>query len=286
MATNGGVMTLVNVDMTTAGKNSGVIATDRGSGAITVTGGTVIASGADSPAIYSTGAITVSDATLTASGAEAAVIEGANSITLENSDLSSTMEGKWGVMIYQSMSGDAEGTEGIFTMTGGSLAYTSTTGPLFYVNNSTGVITLKGVEVTAASGVLIDASANSRWGTSGANGGTVFFRANGQMLAGDMTADAVSSITAILQNGSSLTGAINPDNAAKAANLTLDATSSWTVTADAYLTCLTLEAGVSGDAITNITGNGHAVYYDASTCPDLGGATYTLNGGGVLTPAG
>jgi hypothetical protein len=137
MATNGGEMTLANVDMTTAGKNSGVIATDRGSGTINVTGGTVIAKGADSPAIYSTGAITVSDATLTASGAEGAVIEGANSITLKDSDLTSTMEGKWGVMIYQSMSGDAEGTQGVFTMTGGSLAYTSTTGPLLYTWSET-----------------------------------------------------------------------------------------------------------------------------------------------------
>jgi len=48
-----------------------------------------------------------------------------------------------GVMIYQSMSGDAQGTKGTFTMTGGSLAYTATDGPLFYVTNSTAVILLK-----------------------------------------------------------------------------------------------------------------------------------------------
>lgn len=284
MATNGGVMTLTNVNMTTAGKNSGVIATDRGGGTITVTGGTVVAKGVDSPAIYSTGAIAVSDAKLIASGAEAAVIEGANSIILNNSDLSSTLEGKWGVMIYQSMSGDAEGTQGIFTMTGGSLAYTSTTGPLFYVNNSTGVITLKGVNVTAASGILIDASANSRWGASGSNGGTVIFAADAQTLVGDMMADAISSITASLQNGSSLTGSINADNTAGAANLTLDATSTWTVTADSHLTALSTP-GVSGDSVTNIIGNGHTVTYDASACPDLGGKTYALVEGGALTPA-
>jgi len=44
------------------------------------------------------------------------VIEGSNSITLDDVDLSSTYEDKWGVMIYQSFSGDAEGGEGTFTL--------------------------------------------------------------------------------------------------------------------------------------------------------------------------
>lgn len=284
MATNGGVMTLTNVDMTTAGPHSGVIATDRGGGVITVTGGAVLAKGADSPAIYSTGKISVADAQLTATGAEAAVIEGANSIVLNNVALSSSVADKWGVMIYQSFSGDAEGSQGAFSMTGGSLAYTSATGPLFYVNNATGVITLQGVKVTAASGVLVDASANSRWGASGANGGTVILTADGQTLAGNMTADKISSITVTLQNGSSLTGAINTARTAKAVNLTLDATSRWSVTADSYVTCLTIP-NLSGDSITTIIGNGHTVYYDQGACPALDGKTYSLAGGGALTPA-
>ena len=125
MATGGGSMTLSNVEMTTAGKNSGAIATDRGGGIITTTGCTVTAKGVDSPAIYSTGAISVANSTLLATGAESAVIEGANSITLTDSSLSSTKAGKWGVLIYQSMSGDAEGAEGTFTMTGGTLALTA-----------------------------------------------------------------------------------------------------------------------------------------------------------------
>jgi hypothetical protein len=286
MATNGGVMTLADVDMNTAGPHSGAIATDRGGGAITVTGGSVITSGQDSPGIYSTGDITVTGATITATGAESAVIEGANTITLVDTDLSSSLADKWGVMIYQSMSGDAQGTEGVFTMTGGSLANTAATGPLFYVNNSTGVITLKGVKVTAASGTLVDASANSRWGNSGSNGGNVILTADGQTLSGDMTADKISTVTATLQNGSTLTGAIDTAHTAKAVNLTLDATSSWGVTADSYLTCLSDTDGILGTTVTNFVGNGHTVYYDTSACPALGGKTYTLNGAGTLMPTG
>ena len=181
MATAGGSLTLNSVDIDTAGANSAPIATDRGSGTITVSGGTAIATGADSPGIYSTGVIKVTNGVITATGAEAAVIEGGNSITLIDTDLLSSKEGKWGAMIYQSMSGDAEGTEGTFTMTGGSLKYTSTSGPLFYVTNSTGIITLEGVNTAVASGTLVKAAAGN-WGTSGSNGGTVMLTADGQTL--------------------------------------------------------------------------------------------------------
>lgn len=284
MATLGGEMTLTNVDMVTTDAHSGAVATDRGSGTITVTGGTVTTSGQDSPGIYSTGVITVTGAQVEATAAEAAVIEGGNTITLVDTDLTTTVADKWGVMIYQSMSGDAEGTRGVFTMTGGSLTATAKTGPLFYVNNSTGVITLKSVTVAAASGVLVDASANSRWGTSGANGGNVELTADSQALTGDMTADNISTLAVTLQNGSTLTGAINNANTAKSVSLTLDASSAWTLTADSYVTTLT-GASISGGAVTNINGNGHTVYYDSAASPELGGKTYTLNGGGALQPA-
>ena len=132
------------------------------------------------------------------------MIKGANSITLVDTDLSSSLAAKWGVMIYQSFSGDAQGTHGVFTMTGGSLANTAATGPLFYANNSTGEVTLKRVKVTAASGILADASANSRWGNSGSNGGNFVLTADQQTLDGDMTADNISTIAVTLQNNSAL----------------------------------------------------------------------------------
>jgi hypothetical protein len=286
MATLGGSMILTNVNMLTTDAHSGAIATDRGGGTITVTGGTVLTSGQDSPGIYSTGNITVSDATITATGAESAVIEGANAITLTHTTLTSSIEGKWGVMIYQSFSGDAEGSEGVFTMTGGSLEHTATTGPLFFVTNTTGVITLSGVDVTVGSGTLVEAGGTDRWGNSGENGGTVIFTADAQTLTGNLVADSISTITATLQNGSSLTGSINPDNSAQAVTLTLDEASAWNVTADSYLTCLADSGGISGSSMTNIVGNGHTVFYDSGVCTELGGQTYTLSGGGYLQPAG
>ena len=280
MATQTGTMTLTNVTMTTAGGSASAIATDRGGGTITVTGGTVATSGGNSAGIYSTGAITVTGTTFKSTGAEAAVIEGANSITLTDVSLTSTLE-KWGVMIYQSMSGDASGTRGVFTMSGGLLTYTPAAGPLFYVTNSTGVITLKSVAVTANSGVLLK-SASGAWGAAGYNGGTAIFTADAQTLAGNIVADSSSTLTLTLKNGSSLTGSINTEKTAKAADLTLDSTSKWSLTADSYLSTL------SAASIANIAGNGHNAYYDATLSGNtwLGGKIHSLLNGGSLSPAG
>ncbi len=203
MATLGGRLLLTNVNMITAFAHSGAIATDRGGGTIQVTGGIVTTSGQDFPGIYSTGDIIVTGTKISATGSEAAVIEGANSITLTDTALSSSFAGKWGVMIYQSMSGDAQGTEGTFTMTGGSLSDSAVDSPLFFVTNSTAKIILKAVKFSAASGILVKAGATTRWGNSGANGGAAILTADGQILTGNMIADNISTITAALQNGSS-----------------------------------------------------------------------------------
>ena len=276
-ATVGGAITCTDVDISTQGAHCGAIATDRGSGTITVTGGTMSTAGEGSPAVYSTGNITVSDATLTATGSEAAVIEGKNSITLNNCILTGMK--KCGVMLYQSFSGDAEVGTSVFTMNGGSL--TAAVGPLFYSTNTNAVFNLNGVELTGNSGTLLTASAD-RWGTEGSNGATVAFNANGQVLDGNITCDNVSSVTVTLQSGTTLTGAINAENTAGMMALALDSSSTWNVTGTSYLTTLTDD----DSTLSNIDDNGYTVYYDSSNSANswLESKTYDLNGGGKLTP--
>jgi hypothetical protein len=227
--------------------------------------------------IYSTDVITVTDAKITSTGSEAAVIEGFNSITLKDTTIAGVTGSTGGVMIYQSMSGDA--TTGTFTMTGGLL--TSSGGPVFFVTNTDGVIKLTGVMVTSTSDTLIKAAGTSRWGTSGKNGGTVQFAADTESLSGNLVTDNISSIELTLQNTSSFSGSIN------SAALTLDATSTWIVTGDSVLTSLADAGVISGTSITNIYGNDHTVTYDVSLAANsaLGGKTYSLNGGGTLVPA-
>jgi hypothetical protein len=276
-ATNSATLTLTNVIIHTAGGSSAAIATDRGGGTINVTGGTFATTGTTAPGIYSTGSITVSGAAISATGSEGAVIEGANSITLTNTTLSGSV--KRGVMIYQSMSGDASGTQGLFTMTGGS--FSAATGPLFYVTNSTGVIKITGVTTAVTSNVLINAAAD-QWGTTGSNGGTVIFTADSEAISGNITCDNISSISLTLQNKTTLTSTI--DSAA----ISIDASSKWIVTGNSIITTLTDASGISGTTITNITGNNNNVYYNSALSGNsyLGGKTYSLVNGGYLMPEG
>lgn len=276
-ATLSGSINCTDVDITTEGQHCAAIATDRGSGTINVTGGTMTTAGEGSPGIYSTGNITVSDSVITATGSEAAVIEGKNSISIVNVTLAG--EKKCGAMLYQSFSGDAEMGTSIFTMNGGSL--TAAVGPLFYVTNTNSIIELKGADLTAKSGILLTASAD-RWGNTGQNGGVVTLKAENETLKGNITCDNISSVAVMLQNSTDLTGSINMENTASPIALTLDSTSTWNVTENSYLTSLKDE----DSTLVNIKDNGYTIYYDAddSTNSWLEGKTRTLTEGGKLTP--
>ena len=119
--TGGGTTNAENLTVTTSGNSSAAIRSDRGGGTVNVTGGSYTSNGYNSPAVYSTAAITVKNAKLTANNSESLVIEGKNSIALENCTVSGNMSSTKGssssenvhtVMIYQSMSGDAQALEG------------------------------------------------------------------------------------------------------------------------------------------------------------------------------
>lgn len=285
MVTDGGNIVLEDVQITTAGANSALLETGMGGGTIRATGGSAVALGEDSPALYSTGLIETNGGTYRATGAGAAVVEGASGITLTDTRLASTVADKWGVMMYQRVPDDTGAAQGTFTMTGGSLSVTGENSPLFYVTNSTGNINLSGVELECTSGIIVWAAAG-RWGTTGTNGGKAIVIASGQTLTGDLVADKLSSLTLTLNDGASLTGAINSGNTAGRVDVTLGATTVWQVTADSYLTTLHLLGGITGTTIESIIGNGHHVYYDASDPGNgtLAGRAYELAGGGMLLP--
>jgi hypothetical protein len=259
--------TMYATDLTVNATVKAAIRSDRGGGTMVVDGGTYATSGsAGAPAIYSTADIKVSNATLTADDSEALVIEGLNSITLVDCDVTGNMGGTYSktdtannvhnVMLYQSMSGDAQEGTSSFSMTGGTLV--SKNGDMFYITNTSSVITLSGVDLTLASGTyLLNVAGNTSergWGTAGANGGTCEFNLTGQTLSGDVLVDAISELTMSIADSSSYTGAINSDGTEAAAlSVTLDSTSTWTLTGDSYVT------EFNGD-MSNVVTNGHTLY--------------------------
>jgi hypothetical protein len=240
-ATYGGTVNIYDSDITTTGAHCSALATDRydaanGEPKINAYRVTADVSGDGSVGAYSTGAFYIEDSDLTSNGSGAAVIEGTNSITLVNTDLTVTMTDKYGVMVYQSMSGDALGNTGTFEMTGGSLTVNG--GPFLLNTNDEGYFTLKDNVSLIGSDIILK-SCKCDWGATATNGGVTHFIADNQDLVGDFVVDAYGSIEATLTNGSTLAGSVNPDNAAGTVDLTLDAGTTWNLTGNSYLSSLT-----------------------------------------------
>lgn len=291
-ATYGGTINANKVTINTSGQHCAAVATDRGEGTVTVKNSTLNTNGKGSPCVYSTGTISVSNSKGTATDSSCAVIEGKNSITLNNTKLTSYGIGRvddgidnCGVMIYQSMSGDASEGTGTFSATDSTLTISKKskvyeTSPMFFITNTDAVINLENTKLNYGSNQLVTVSGNDgEWGSQGSNGGNLTFNATNQTLNGNISVDNISTASFILK-GSTLTSTINSENKAKEVNLSLDSSSKWIVTGDSYITTLTLE----NNDLSLIEDNGHTIYYDASANSWLNGQTITLSNGGTLTP--
>ena len=269
MTTGGGVTYASNLTVETSGGSSAPIRTDRGGGTVVVDGGTYTSNGLGSPAIYSTADITVKNATLVSNLSEGVCIEGMNSITLENCDMTANntaMNGKATfldtIMIYQSMSGDADSGTSSFTMTGGSL--TSLSGHMFHVTNTHAVITLNGVKlINEGSDVLLSVCSD---GWNGASN-TAELAAENQALSGTILVGDDSSLTLTLRDGSSFEGTVSGEitNARGdtvsteigTVSVTLDSTSTWTLTGDTYITSFE-------GSMENVETNGYTLYVNGT----------------------
>lgn len=270
LQTTGGALTEAeNVTVSTAGNSSAAIRSDRGGGTVLVKGGTFRTEGYGSPAIYSTADISIEGADLSASRSEGAVIEGKNSIALKNCRMEGNMadtrvmekelikeENVHTVMIYQSMSGDAEEGTSSFSMEGGSLL--SHKGDVFYVTNTDCTIQLDNVKIQNEDpeGVLLRISGNSGsrgWGKAGANGGRARFTVQNQQMEGNILVDSISRLSMTLGKNSRWDGALLQETNDQGhdkdagADLTIEKGATWNMTADSTVHTLHNE----GKIVTN-----------------------------------
>ena len=266
MTTGGGTTYASGLTIETSGRSSAAIRTDRGGGTVVVDGGSYTTNGLGSPAIYSTADITVSNATLVSNLSEGVCIEGKNSITLTDCDLTADNTQCNGnatfldaIMIYQSMSGDADTGTSAFTMTGGSL--TSKSGHVFHVTNTHAIITLSGVDIANedADNVLLSVC------DDGWNGGNhhAELNASAQTLSGAILVGSSATLNLSLTDGSTFTGSITGEitnsrgdvvsTETGEVSVTLDEGSTWTLTADSYVTRFT------GNA-EQVVSNGYTLY--------------------------
>ena len=270
MTTGGGITKAYNLTITTSGQSSAPIRTDRGGGTVLVDGGKYTSNGLGSPAIYSTADITVSNAELISNLSEGVCIEGLNSITLNNCTLTANNTKRNGnakfldtIMIYQSMSGDAQSGTSSFTMTGGKLI--SKSGHVFHVTNTSAVITLSGVTITNKDSANVIISVCDDGWSGGSN--TATLNASNQVLEGAVLVGSNSTLTLNISDNSTFTGYIdgNITNAAGdtvssevgSVSVTLDGISTWTLTGDSYVT------EFNGDA-QNVISNGYTLYVNGT----------------------
>ena len=266
MTTGGGITEAKNLTVSTSGRSSAAIRTDRGGGTVTVDGGTYTTSGLGSPAIYSTADVSVSNAKLVSNLSEGVCIEGINSITLKDCDLTANNTDTNGnatfydtIMIYQSMSGDADSGTSSFTMDGGTL--TSKNGHVFHVTNTKAKINLKNVKIVNRDSdqILLSVCADGWEGDT--NEATV--NASKQTLKGTILVGDDSTLTLNLKKGSTFTGNISGkitnakgksvSTQVGKVKVSLDKSSTWTLTEDTYI------SSFDGD-LSNVNTNGHTLY--------------------------
>ena len=258
-ATYGGQINAVNVDISSTGASCANLATDRGEGVVTCTGCQLSTTGAGSPLIYSTGQITVNNTKGTATGAQTVVVEGKNTANIfDKSELYCYGTGNrnnidnCGVMIYQSMSGDAADGTGVLNCVDSTLEILKeseiyTTAPMFFVTNTKAVINLEDCRINYGSNIFLDIKGTTEWGNEGSNGGEVTLNLNNQEIKGDITVDGISSLSIVMKN-SKITGTINTSKKAKSLSISLDSKSTITLTGNSYYTSLTNEVS-SGENI-------------------------------------
>ncbi len=270
-ATYGGEIVADNVTIRTQGDSSATLATDRGEGTVTVSDSTLETNGSGSPLIYSTGNISITDTEGVANDAQMVVVEGKNSATITNSDLSASGVGnrgdvdQAGIMIYQSMSGDASDGEGAFTAINSTLSILDSSSvyqsaPMFFVTNTDAMIHLENTKLSYGSGVLLDIRGTDEWGKSGSNGGSVTFNAKNQSLEGKIKLDNLSSLNLNLTNNSYYQGVINEENNAKEVNITLDKSSKITLMGDSYVTSFE----DADESYSNVDFNGFTLYVNGT----------------------
>lgn len=269
-ATYSGYIEANNVTIKTLGQSCATLATDRGEGTVIAKNSKLETNGAGSPIIYSTGNISIENTTGVANGSQMVVVEGKNTATVTNSTLSATGTGNredadiCGIMIYQSMSGDANEGTGTFNSTNSTLTILDSskyykTAPLFFVTNTDASINLENTKLVYGSNILLSSKGTNQWGKSGTNGGNITLNAKNQELNGNIELDNFSTLVMNLTK-SFYKGTINGDNSAKSIDLKLDATSKITLTGDSYVTSLE----DSDTSYANIDFNGYKLYVNGT----------------------
>ncbi len=281
--TGGGTINATNVNITTRSETSSTVATDRGGGYVTVNGGTITAKGSKSSVLYSTGTIKVDGITGLSEKGPLTTVEGSNSVTITNSNMTSNSDAR-GILLHQSTSGDADGSNPVCTITRSTLITTNESAPLCFVTNVSATLTLTDVALDIASGKLMSVEYYKRG--SGSTGLLELKTTKDYWeYTGDVDADDVNNLAVSVGENVVWNGAADADNNAVTAKVTVESGGVWNLTGNTYLSALVNNGTVNknGYTLTVDSTSGSGTINETTGIMSLeisesDGPTYTLDG--------
>jgi hypothetical protein len=305
-ACGGGYVYGWDLDVNTAGEHSAAIRSDRGGGTMRLDGGSYHSTGSGSPAIYSTADIAVNDATLTADGSEGVSIEGKNSVRIFNSTMTSQMADSsqnsnvsWGVILYQSNSGDSTSGKSEFALVDSTIDIKQGDGAFFATTGTSSDFLVSGSTFkhtgNSAFDYIFRATAIARWDKAGS---TTNFTASGETAAMNMTGnviyDTASNMTMYLKDSSVWTGAAVKDTTytgSYAPTMYIEAGSKWIVNANSTFGNIYNAGSIvdsSGNDVKVVDSSGNVLRAGTSSYTVTLSGTYAATvstSGAIATPA-
>ena len=230
-----------------------------------------------SPAIQSSGSVMLQNSVLSAQQSPCIIMEAQGELRAKECKLSTG--GNIACLLLRSTQrGGAEGAPINASLK--QITLDSAEAPYLMVTNTPATLSLKGVLCSGQSTSLLQARGYI-WGEPNYNGAQVTLTASGCQLRGDIGVDGLSQAQITFTDGTQFTGTLG---GAGSIHLSLQTGTQLTLTADAYVTQLDFSGSTLEDGLKGIQSGGFTLYYKADYCPELGGKTYELQGGGKLTP--
>ena len=158
---------------------------------------------------------------------------------------------------------------------------TVTEGPLIFITNAGGTISLSRNKIICKNDEIISIKADE-WGPKGNNQGDATINLEAQTLNGDIYVDSISSLELTLAKGGKLNGSITGDATDRRnVKVFLKKGAKWNLKGECYISSISFEQPLE-KGLKQLKGK-HVLYYDPEVDTELGGKEYKT-GGGVLCP--
>ncbi|CAI7604755.1 unnamed protein product [Penicillium pancosmium] len=277
-----------NLEVYSGGYRSSSFSGDSPAGYVYVKDSVAHSSGIGSATFYALGSIDASNVVSVSEKGPVIFADGAQAATLVDCDCTAGLLG--GVAMFSSQIRNDADSPATLNLTNTKFTTTGKTMPGLWFGNLIGQVTLNNAELNTDSGILVVANYSqitqdfdyyaSYEDNSSLKPAEITVSVSESNLVGDLVAYNGSSISWALTKHSTWTGAAYSGYAKSTFDVSLDATSQWTLTADTTVQNFT----DSLRTLKNVHSGGFTLYYNSTVSTWLGGKTVHLPGGGKARP--